>query len=1171
MMFNWVHAVAAVLCSGNACGQVILSEDFDDGAAPGFANARFASSPDGGRRILGTYANEAVALTLADLTPGRRYQVRVDVLAFDSWEGDAGPDRFTIAVDAGPSWSTTFSNDPARAQSYPSRHGFAANPGRTGGDPGGEWWCSAAGTGPVAYPVELRFSARSSTHVVRFSSSGLSGVCDESWGLDDLTVTDLGDLPDPTSDRAANPIPLDLTAGEPVTVRGSTLEATPDPDAPACPASSDIGPAAWYRVQGTGRRITASTCAYADFDTRLSVYCGTGASATCLAAEQEHCGPDRVRIRFCSEPGRDYLVRVGGVNGATGAFDLQVGDKSSVVLLSQRRTSYPWSDGPEGGMPSPLNSVEAGELEWSGWSCTFGRRRWDSFWSSICAPASQHSFVSPRRWNGSLESGSNVGWSPWQDFWGIDYNTSYRVEFEVEQSVVAAFRYSGVDAHYAFQDCAFTLERVDPQAAVVLSKRHAVPWRGPGVPYLEHWFGGTTPFDRTFELTAGRYILTATVRCEIERHMTPPFSADTRLDFDLELDPQACAWLEQPRPVAVPTGGTARFSARHWDSSSEYQWRRDGVPLASSDRIVGVRSSHLVIHDVGPADAGEYTCSAGGCASDSAAASLSVDGCAVGQWRLAPLVVDRRFHAQASTPDMTVIVGGLDSAGSVRGDGWVKHAGDWATYSARARLARSHSAIAGVLPNLVCFVGGRADSPVASSVRDGWLEWPYWPWNQENEDPIDPNAAPGGFSSDEFRRSEFGMACMSTGPTMVLFGGIDSSGAVLADAWACDFARQVWPSGWSRLPDGPPARHRHAMAFDPFRGEVIVVGGRGVGGLLDDTWAWNGESWRQGAAGDLTPREFHAVTYDAALGRVVLYGGLDASGARSDRLAWDGHAWRLIASDDPPGARWGHAMSFDQSSGSLIISGGIGADGTPRSDVWEHRVDGVFITSQPQAQRTTPGSPAVFAVTASADASTFRWRRNGVELADDARTSGARSSRVTIASVEPGDQGRYDCLVGGSRCEVASAPAILDCSPVFVVHPVGGSVVGGATITLAAEVRGGPSTFYQWSRDGTPLVDSAAFAGVSTPTLVFSPTQPADSGVFSLAASNSCGTVTSRIVRVDVTCLGDFNRDGGVDGSDVSAFFDAWAIGALEADVNADGGVDGQDLFFFFERWQGGC
>jgi glucose/arabinose dehydrogenase len=55
-------------------------------------------------------------------------------------------------------------------------------------------------------------------------------------------------------------------------------------------------------------------------------------------------------------------------------------------------------------------------------------------------------------------------------------------------------------------------------------------------------------------------------------------------------------------------------------------------------------------------------------------------------------------------------------------------------------------------------------------------------------------------------------------------------------------------------------------------------------------------------------------------------------------------------------------------------------------------------------------------------------------------------------------------------------------------------------------------------------------------------------------------------------CFADFNQDGGVDGSDVEAFFVVWATGSDLADTNLDGGVDGADVETFFTQWQaGGC
>ncbi|MEI7657571.1 MAG: GC-type dockerin domain-anchored protein [Phycisphaerae bacterium] len=55
-------------------------------------------------------------------------------------------------------------------------------------------------------------------------------------------------------------------------------------------------------------------------------------------------------------------------------------------------------------------------------------------------------------------------------------------------------------------------------------------------------------------------------------------------------------------------------------------------------------------------------------------------------------------------------------------------------------------------------------------------------------------------------------------------------------------------------------------------------------------------------------------------------------------------------------------------------------------------------------------------------------------------------------------------------------------------------------------------------------------------------------------------------------CAADYNRDGGIDGSDVAAFFADWEGGAACADANQDGGIDGADIGVFFSLWErGGC
>jgi hypothetical protein len=55
-------------------------------------------------------------------------------------------------------------------------------------------------------------------------------------------------------------------------------------------------------------------------------------------------------------------------------------------------------------------------------------------------------------------------------------------------------------------------------------------------------------------------------------------------------------------------------------------------------------------------------------------------------------------------------------------------------------------------------------------------------------------------------------------------------------------------------------------------------------------------------------------------------------------------------------------------------------------------------------------------------------------------------------------------------------------------------------------------------------------------------------------------------------CAADYNQDGGVDGSDVEAFFAEWENAEGCSDVNQDGGIDGADVEAFFAVWEnGGC
>lgn len=110
-------------------------------------------------------------------------------------------------------------------------------------------------------------------------------------------------------------------------VMGATSTATTD-SAPYCRVSN-TAPGLWYKVTGTGTRITASTCGGefpSTFDTKVSVYCGGCSGISCVSGNDDGCGAgdNDSSVSFCSIAGEEYLILVHGVGSEAGIFNLYV-------------------------------------------------------------------------------------------------------------------------------------------------------------------------------------------------------------------------------------------------------------------------------------------------------------------------------------------------------------------------------------------------------------------------------------------------------------------------------------------------------------------------------------------------------------------------------------------------------------------------------------------------------------------------------------------------------------------------------------------------------------------------------------------------------------------------------------------------------------------------------
>jgi hypothetical protein len=174
-------------------------------------------------------------------------------------------------------------------------------------------------------------------------------------------------------------------------------------------------------------------------------------------------------------------------------------------------------------------------------------------------------------------------------------------------------------------------------------------------------------------------------------------------------------------------------------------------------------------------------------------------------------------------------------------------------------------------------------------------------------------------------------------------------------------AQNLVPNWYQQSPaTSPSARYIHAITYDAAHGQVVLFGGFGGGGDLNDTWVWNGTTWAQeNPASSPSPRSAHAMVYDAAHGQVVLFGGLVGAGTRlGDTWLWDGTNWTQASPTTSPSARDGSVMVYDAAHGQVVLFGGVDASGSDVSDTWVWN----GTTWTPQSPATSPSARADYSM-----------------------------------------------------------------------------------------------------------------------------------------------------------------------------------------------------------------
>lgn len=272
---------------------------------------------------------------------------------------------------------------------------------------------------------------------------------------------------------------------------------------------------------------------------------------------------------------------------------------------------------------------------------------------------------------------------------------------------------------------------------------------------------------------------------------------------------------------------------------------------------------------------------------------------------------------------------------------------------------------------VVLFGGSRGEG---GPVLDDTWEWDGTAW-MEISSPLRPPARAGHAMAFDPQRAR----PLLFGGGVPRITGAGTSWSPLGDTWEYLGAG----IGWQRLAaaeGGPPARALASMAAapvarEPGRRGVLLFGGLGAdGGVLGDTWTWEGGRWIHRESKDGLCGEYAQVLEraprcragaalatvadpDPALGGrplTLLIGGQTGRTALGEASfdaqvwRWDGASWSRLSVETPPTAlfRWQHQVVPTLRDGPAVLVAGGERDGVLLRDAFVLDLRWGFFTTQ---------------------------------------------------------------------------------------------------------------------------------------------------------------------------------------------------------------------------------
>jgi hypothetical protein len=186
---------------------VVYQNDFGGAGGSEWSHKTVSVTPIGARRFLGEFSNETVGLTLSNLPPHSAVSVAFDLFIILTWDGNSagvGPDIWQMRLRDGTvlqrsTFSNLSENPNGEGQSFPDEYNptnvtrFLPFKGATETNTLGFLW--GASPKDAVYRIQKSFVHTNANLVLEFSGIGLQGIGDESWGLDNVSVTTLINIP----------------------------------------------------------------------------------------------------------------------------------------------------------------------------------------------------------------------------------------------------------------------------------------------------------------------------------------------------------------------------------------------------------------------------------------------------------------------------------------------------------------------------------------------------------------------------------------------------------------------------------------------------------------------------------------------------------------------------------------------------------------------------------------------------------------------------------------------------------------------------------------------------------------------------------------------------------------------------------------------------------------